>query len=485
MRQKKSMLEKNKVRKYTAIIAIFMIAVSLTACNRSEVVSQQTIGPILDDAGSNTVATTPTERVDTGFILTGPESFDSADTPVVVDIDEEKDTITFLNLDIGRSYTLSMDGTTKLSDKYGDSISLKQLKKGDIVDVTFLKSKKHLTSLRLSEKAWSYSNVERYELNHVRDEVAIGEDIYHLSENALYLSEGRIIDKTELNAVDVLSFQGIDKTVLSVSVEKGHGYLRLVNDENFVGGWIEIGQEQVQRITDDMLLTVPEGSYQVNVSHNGGGGVKSVVINRNEETSLDIGDLVVAEVKKGMVLFSLTPSGASLYIDGGEVDASKPITLEYGIHQIIAKADGYKSLTQYIRVGQASAGLDVVLDKVDSETEESSTSESSTASSEEATTSYYKVYIDAPEEAEVYLDGNYVGISPCSFRKVPGSHEITLRKSGYETRTYTVQIDDEDNDISYSFADLISDKEEEEEKTSEQEESKEQSTDTVSDGDAD
>ena len=35
--------------------------------------------------------------------------------------------------------------------------------------------------------------------------------------------------------------------------------------------------------------------------------------------------------------------------------------------QIIAKADGYKSLTQYIRVGQASAGLDVVLDKVDSE----------------------------------------------------------------------------------------------------------------------
>lgn len=444
---------------------------------------QQVSNPIIEESTDGSgAANTSGQRVETGFILTGPESYDSADTAVVADIDESKNTVTFLNLDIGKRYTLSMDGTTKLTDKYGDSISLKQLSPGDIVDVTFLKSKKHLTTLKLSDKAWSYSSVERYEINNVRGEVTVGAEIYKLSENALYVSEGRTIDKTELNAVDVLSFQGIDKTILSVSVEKGHGYLRLLNDENFVGGWIEIGQEQIQRISDDMLLTVPEGSYQVNISHNGGGGTKSVVINRNEETSLDIGDLTVAEVKKGMVLFSLTPSKASLYIDGSEVDPSKPITLNYGIHQIIAKADGYKSLTQYIRVGQASAGLDVVLDAVDSDSEESSESKesSSSASSEEATTGYYKVYIDAPEKVEVYLDGNYMGISPCSFRKVSGSHEITLRKSGYETRTYTVQIDDEDKDISYSFVDLVADG-----KTgTDESEDSEDDDDSVSDNDA-
>lgn len=91
--------------------------------------------------------------------------------------------------------------------------------------------------------------------------------------------------------------------MLSVVVEKGHGYLRLVNDENFVGGWLEIGQTQIVRITEDMLVTVPEGSYQVDISCSGGGGTKYVVINRNEETTLDIGDLEVAEAKYGMVLF--------------------------------------------------------------------------------------------------------------------------------------------------------------------------------------
>ena len=75
-----------------------------------------------------------------------------------------------------------------------------------------------------------------------------------------------------------------------------------------------------------------------------------------------------------MVLFSLNPSDAELYIDGSQVDASQPVTLEYGIHQIIAKADGYKSLTQYLRVGQESAGVDVQLDKADSDSEDSTES---------------------------------------------------------------------------------------------------------------
>ncbi|MDE7044378.1 MAG: PEGA domain-containing protein, partial [Acetatifactor sp.] len=68
---------------------------------------------------------------------------------------------------------------------------------------------------------------------------------------------------------------------------------------------------------------------------------------------------------------------------------------------------------------------------------------------------YYKVYVDAPENAEVYLDGNYIGISPCNFRKTSGSHTITLRRTGYVTRSYTVEIDDEARDMTLSFADLV------------------------------
>ena len=432
-----------------------MTALSISGCGQTSTAGN----------AQNTVTLQTTEesdRVDTGFVVTDPDSYDSADTAVLVDINSVDNTVTLLNLDLGKQYTLSMDGTTRYTDKYGKAISLEQLGEGDIVDVTFLKTKKHLTTMQLSRSAWQYDDVERYELNTVRREVTIGEEVFKLSRDTRYFSQGHSIEEMDLNPSDILTFHGIDTTVLSVTVEKGHGYLRLVNDENFIGGWLEIGQEQIVRITEDMLVTVPEGSYQVDISYNGGGGTKSVVINRNEETTLDIGDLEVAEAQYGMVLFSMNPSGAELYIDGSQADPSQPITLEYGIHQIIAKADGYKSLTQYLRVAQESAGVDVELDKVDSDSDsdestDSSASTSSTATSatSDTTTTYYRVHIDAPEKVEVYLDGNYVGISPCSFKKTSGSHVITLRKSGYETRSYTVQVDEEKKDVSYSFVDLV------------------------------
>lgn len=405
------------------------------------------------DRSSSAQNTPDPERVDTGFVLTGPDSYDSADTAILVNRDSKENTLTFLNLELGRNYTLSINGTTRLYDKYGQSLSLDQFRKGDIVDVTFLRSEKRLTTMQLSPSAWSYTDVQRYEVNMIREEITIGSDTYKLTENTQYLSDNKNIEIMDLNPNDVLSFQGIGTDILSVRVDKGHGYLRLVNDENFVGGWIEVGQTTIQRITDDMLLTVPEGIYQVNISNKGGGGVKTVVINRNEETSLDIGDLEIPEPQYGMVLFSLSPSSTELYIDGTKVDTSEPVSLEYGLHQIIARANGYHSITQYIKVAQETAGINVELDAVVENEKQSSSSSSSSVA--QTTTGYYKVYIDAPENVEIYLDGNYIGMSPCNFKKTAGIHVITLRRNGYVTRSYTVMIDSEERDMTLSFADLV------------------------------
>ena len=431
-------------RRGKGLAAILMTVLSLSACAMPR-------NPFLGEGGSEAASK---ERVDTGFVVPGPESFDSADTAVLVDRDGEEGTVTLLNLELGRNYTLSMDGTTRLYDKYGDAVSISQIEKGDIVDVTFLKSKKHLTTMQQSVNSWIYADVERYEVNPIRGEVAIGQETYKLTSNTQYLSEGAKIELMDQNPADTLTFPGIDNQILSVRVEKGHGYLRLEGDEKFVGGWIEVGQTIIQRITEDMLLVVPEGEYQVNISHKGGGGIKSARIDRNQETVLDIADLEIPEPQTGTVLFSISPADAELYVDGTAVDASVPQTLEYGLHQLIARAEGYHSITQYIRVAQESLAFDLTLEQVDAgETPDSSDSESSTLPTD-TTTDYYKVYVDAPEGAEVYLDGSYVGIAPCSFRKVEGAHTIILRMAGHETRSYTIQVDNEEKAISFSFADL-------------------------------
>ena len=52
-------------------------------------------------------------------------------------------------------------------------------------------------------------------------------------------------------------------------------------------------------------------------------------------------------------------------MDGGLVDTSVPQTLEYGLHQLIARAEGYHSITQYIRVAQESLAFDLTLEEAD------------------------------------------------------------------------------------------------------------------------
>lgn len=396
------------------------------------------------------------EQSGTGFVLTGPGSYDSADTAVIVKIDKGEGTITFLNLIVSRNYTLQYDGTTVFSDKYGDPLSLDQIREGDIVDVTFLKSKKQLTTLMLSASGWSNAEVSRYRFNSNTHDVTIGEEIYKITGDTLIFSQGERIEMMDINDTDVLTFKGIDKTVYSIVVEKGHGYLRLTGDENFIGGWIEVGQNIIRPITEDMLLTVPEGSYQVQVSTTGGGGTKNVIINRNEEVALDISDLKIEAPKYGQVVFALTPSTATLYVDGNRVDTGSPVELQYGIHQLIAQASGYNTLTSYLKVGEEVAGIEIVLEVTKVTDDDDNKNNSSVSGGNSSTIAgYYQVHVDAPEGAEVYLDGNYIGISPISFKKEEGPHVITLRRSGYETRSYTVQVDSEDKDVTYSFAELV------------------------------
>lgn len=235
------------------------------------------------------------------------------------------------------------------------------------------------------------------------------------------------------------------------------------------------------------------------------------------ELELDVGDLKGEDPKYGTVVFTITPEDATLYLDGDKTEYGSPVRLEYGIHQMIVMADGYETISQYLKVGQESAGIEVTMkaDASDSDVSGNDVSGNDVLSDSEileevnrilnergysgitssdlagnnnsqngtaadgnnnntgtdnsgagnagngqtntpvtSTLSYY-VTVDAPVGVEVYLDGNYIGIAPCSFKKDTGSHTLTLRKTGYVAKSYTIQMDEEEKNVSYSFLDLV------------------------------
>jgi hypothetical protein len=410
--------------------------------------------------------------IDTGFTVTSVGSYDSADTAVIMSVDLDNKSIGFMNMDTGKQYTLYYDGTTYIKDKYEGAMTASQLKVGDVVDVNFLKGKRQIASIQLSPDAWVYSDVDNYNLGGLNKTATIGSSTYSLPDNVVILSDGKRSEVMDVVAQDTVTISGIGHTIYSVSVEKGHGYLRLKNEQALIGGWIEVGNSVIKEITEDMLLVVPEGSYQVMLSNDGVSCTKDVVIERDKEVVLDVGDLEIASNKTGRILFSVTPDTATVSVDGTPVDISKAVELTYGIHQVYLEADGYDSLTKYIQVGSENASISFTLEEsaeddsisgnslqteltADSD-DDTQTSISANSISENTitATSSNKVYIDAPKNVEVYLDSNYVGIAPVSFKKTAGSHTITLRKSGYTTKSYTIYLYNDGEDITYSFTDL-------------------------------
>ena len=435
----------------------------------------------------------PTQPEQSAFVAPSPGDYDSVDTAIVVKKDTENRTISLRNLETGRQYTLSYNGTSVLTDRNDQPLSMEQIAIGDLVEVTFLRTPKTLTSLQESPSAFRYQTLTNFEISESGRSMKINGTTYRLASDLAVVADGTIGNLMDINEYDTLTIKGFENVVHSIVIEKGHGYLRLENDESFIGGWIEVGSFTIVPITENMLLTVPEGTYDVSVSCGGSCGTKSVTICRNTEQTMDVGDLV-SEVKEGKVLFDVTPATASVYIDGEKIDMSEAVTLTYGIHQLIIRADGYETLSKYIRVGQEMATLVMEMEKStatasgdsdtsdseeesgeqkdsdegsadqsDSEEDENATDSDSEGAEESSTddeimdagnASSYYIRIDAPEGAEVYVDGTYIGLAPISFPKVEGSHVLTLRQTGFQTRSYTIEVDSEEKDVSYSFSQL-------------------------------
>ena len=301
-------------------------------------------------------------------------------------------------------------------------------------------------------------------------------------------------------STDSISVSGVGKDIYSVVVTGGHGYVSLSSDvvenQSLVGAWIELDNAVIHKISPNMLLSAPEGDYNLQIIGNGANYQSKVNIARNQETVIDTSNVTIAKPKEGIITFEIVPDTAEVFVDGTRMLTGVPQTVVYGYHNLKIMADGYETQTKYLKVGTPKSVISIELEKNEDEAVEDSSESSSSASS--ATTdavdvaasastsdrkdissetvdvsklgnqtvsgnsassseasnttsaqnkviSTHKIYIDEPNGAEVYFDGNYIGVVPTSLKKISGNHEITLRKNGYITKSLRVSIDTDEH----------------------------------------
>lgn len=487
--------EKQVRKNFIKIICLCFVLCMLTACSANN----------KKDRNNGLSTGTNSDNV-------SEEKATTEDTAIVLAIDTKNKIIKLQSITTGEELVLNYTGGCDIKDKYDEILSINRVELGEIVDFSYVASKKKMYSMSISKTAWKYTGVENLKINEQENVMSIAGDKYQYSSTLVILSEEEKAMIMDINSADVLTLRGLDKKICSIVIAKGHGYVKLLNADFFIGGWVEVGQEAVKPVTKDMMLVVPEGSYTLSISKDGVGGSKSITVNRNEETLVDVGDLKGEEIPLGSVKLNITPKEAKLTVDGKEMDHNELITLKYGSHKIKITAEGYQDYSGTLKVNETLKELDITL-KTEEEAdttvtptpkgtitptisiipegtiipiasatvaptkapvvsvissgedgadythsdEANSEGDVSSSDSDSSTTSNgsYKIYIAEPEGAEVYLDGNYMGLAPVNFAKTSGTHTITLRKEGYKTKSYTIYVNDESGDSTYSFSEMV------------------------------
>lgn len=416
-------------------------------------------------------------------------------TSILVGKNPEEGTLTFMATENNKVFSVKYDGATRFLGKHGNSLSLAQLSLGEILDINYSIHSGKLNEAAISQNAWSLTDVTKFEIDKDGQKMIIAGDTYKLPKKTIVSYGEELAEMIDITDVDTLTVKGVDRRVCSIIVDRGHGYVRLLNDSYFVGGWIEIGQEIIKPVSDDMLIPVPEGEYHVRFTNRGYAGEDDIEVLRDKETTMDLSEIEIKEVAIGHVEFNIVPDYAQLFIDDEMTEYTERVPLEYGIHKIHVELAGYESVNTNIKISDEFADVGITLEKSSSSSSSSkSTSEKSSSSDSSSSTNYSgssstsypaatsssssivsttastksssssaavisdtrKMYVEAPVGAEVYVDGVYIGICPVAANKpTTGTHVITLSKNGYQTKSYTITAGDEQKDLTLSFSELM------------------------------
>lgn len=422
-------------------------------------------------------------------------------TAIITGRDDMMPGFTLRNMEDGQDLNLSLPKGAAVMDKYGKNVTADSLRIGDIAEVSYDSAANSIISLKLWDKAWRYEGIQNWDVNTEEGGFTIADRLYQYPDYLFVTRDGKSLSLDDLDKTDELMAIGYDKTIYSIIVTRGHGTLRFEDYGDFLGGTVYIGKKEVLPVEEDMVVTVREGDYDITMEKGDFTGTKTVTVLPDKETPVNMGEFKKPPVKTCRVTFHITPPGAELYLDDLLVSYKDPIDLEYGNHTIKVKLGGYKAYTGTLTAEEEEKDIFVKLVEENNNSEESSAKEDkpasgttgsgnnsssgtnssgtnssgsnssgtgSTGSNSSGTTSGSSssgnnsgtsntnaknyVYIDSPDGASVYVNGEFKGIAPVSFPKATnGQLYITFIQSGYDTKTYTVEVKDDGEDLKLNF----------------------------------
>ncbi|MBQ9118897.1 MAG: PEGA domain-containing protein [Lachnospiraceae bacterium] len=409
---------------------------------------------------------------------------------------ERKDTANMLlqlySIADGETLFLNYTSITDIRDKYDQQLVVGQLEIGAVVEVKYDSEQRKVALLQVSDEGWELKYQTGLTVSEDRSLVNLRSQTYEYT-NALHVYDGDEQRSLEhISAEDTITLRGIGTEVYVIRVERGHGYLTLAAEKDYIGGNLYLNNDYFAQITEGMVLQIKEGTYEVTVENQDLTATIETTIARNETAILDLTEYARVPDPMCQVNFQISPSGAVLYLNGDSTYYKNPITLPYGAYTMKVESGGYVTYEGTLTINKATMTVSIDLppeveepDDTDSSggtttdgenhgsgsSDNNDTGSDSDASSgdddnyeddisdntSENLEDYQvdeenSIVIRSDEGVEVYLNGDYMGVIEdgfVAFTKYIGSFTLELVK-GTETKSYVILVDDSGEDFEFS-----------------------------------
>ena len=341
---------------------------------------------------------------------------------IVSNIDEVNGKIKLRSVGYTSEVTLVFNGGADVKDKYGELLPMSEVLLGSVVDAVYDANRNKLLSLKISdsEALEKKEKVSAADIDYLEKTVKIDGKQYKMSNNVCAFSDNKEIGLDEICSEDQLSVWIYNNIVCSFNVELGHGYVKLVDYASYIGGMVEIGYDVIVPVTEDMLLTVREGTYTLRISKGGDSGTKEVKVEKNKEQVVSLADIAIEPKQTGSVLFNVKPSDAAVYVDRIRVNTEGAVELIYGKHRIDIIKDGYDRLSGTLTVKEPYKVKDYTLTEKDTAKESSTETKKTTAAATVA-----KNTTEKTTEAATTEDKNTKDVNTSSGEKTNNKVTIT------------------------------------------------------------
>jgi len=346
---------------------------------------------------------------------------DKLDMAIV--LEKKKSSIVVKDLDSGKSDEVSVNSDAVITGSNGGKLFFSDIKRGSLVEIKF-DSIGRADEIRFPQGAWHYTSVSGVDIDDLRKTAEIDDNQYRYDEDTIFSYKDEDIEPGKIEISDIVTVYGKGNDILSLIVEKRHGNIVLKNTEKIENFGIKIDYADVEDVVN-YSYPVSSGKHSVVITgSNIDAYVIEVDVEENQDTAIDLSRIADAV----RIKFNVNISNYILYVNETPYpEGTGEIVVDKGVYDIRIEAENYVTYQTVADCSKNDIELNIMMEKsdIDSDVAGPPKTELNTGTEQ---TGFLTIYTN-PGWAKLYINGEYVGVSPVMVKLDYGTYSIKAKDS--------------------------------------------------------